>query len=159
MIKGEKNMDIELLPVDNREEYKPLLLLADEEVDIVDAYLHEGELTAIRLDSAVVGVCLFVFPDEESVEIKNIAISEAYRGKGIGKRVITKAAQQYKEKGYTSMIVGTSNSSIENLSFYQKAGFRFDHILPDYFLRYPQPFYENGIRGIDMVVFRKSLLD
>ena len=52
------------------------------------------------------------------------------------------------------MTVGTGNSSLRQLSFYQKAGFRISGIIPDYFIGDDPPVFENGIRCIDMIRLR-----
>lgn len=44
-------------------------------------------------------------------------------------------------------------------AFYQKSGFRMLGIRRDYFADYPEPIIENGIRGLDMVLFERQLLD
>ncbi|WP_244153469.1 GNAT family N-acetyltransferase [Halobacillus karajensis] len=149
---------IKLVEVADRRIYMKDLLLADESEKVIEDYINEGDLYAIHYNQDQVGICLFIYPEETTVEIKNMAIQEAYRGKGLGTQVIQTASQLFCSKGYTDMIVGTSNSSIANLAFYQKSGFRFHKIYKDFFLRYPDPFYENGIRGIDMVVLHKALL-
>ncbi|WP_082232419.1 GNAT family N-acetyltransferase [Halobacillus massiliensis] len=143
--------------VHNRKDYLPLLLLADENEDIIMEYINEGEMYVIQYQQNNIGVCLFTFPEANMVEIKNIALKEGEQGKGIGKAVIGEAFQLYKQKGYARMIVGTANSSLANLSFYQKAGFRFERIRKDFFLSYPHPIFENGIQALDMVVFSKDL--
>jgi hypothetical protein len=51
-------------------------------------------------------------------------------------------------------VVGTSNSGIGPLAYYQKAGFRLGWIERDFFNAargYPDEFFENGIRIRDMV--------
>jgi hypothetical protein len=55
--------------------------------------------------------------------------------------------------------VGTANSSIGNLAFYQRVGFRMDHVRKDYFSYYREPRYENGIQIRDLLVFRRELSD
>jgi hypothetical protein len=72
--------------------------------------------------------------------------------------MIESIEKKVRNSGYRSILVGTSNSSIGNLMFYQKCGFRFEAIKKDFFLDYPQPFYENGIRGLDMVMLKKELV-
>jgi hypothetical protein len=44
-----------------------------------------------------------------------------------------------------------------NIAFYQKIGFRMDHVRKDYFRYYREPHYENGIQIRDMLVFRFEL--
>lgn len=151
--------EIQLIPVENRSHYKEYLLLADESELIIDEYINTGELYAISVLKTTIGACLFTFPDQQTVEIKNVAIIPSYRRRGYGKQMIHKAFLMFKKRKFRRMIVGTSNSSIENIAFYQKAGFRFHSIKKDYFLHYPEPFYENGIQGLDMIVFQKNLVD
>lgn len=148
------------LKVINREE-RPLfldfLLLADESETIVKQYLNEGEMFSIHYNGNIVGVVLFTFDSNNIVELKNIALAEDFRGLGLGKEVIHKAFAIYREKGFAQMIVGTANSSIANLAFYQKVGFRMTEIKRGFFKNYPTPIYENGIQALDMVIFQKHL--
>ncbi|MYL69486.1 GNAT family N-acetyltransferase [Halobacillus litoralis] len=148
---------IHLMESNNRRRFMADLLLADESESIIESYIDDGVFYTIDLDGVHIGVCLFVFPEEYTVEIKNIAIQEAFQGKGFGKKVIQASCTLFQKQGYKEMRVGTSNSSIENIAFYQKAGFRFYEIHHDFFLQYSDPFYENGIRGMDMIYFRKPL--
>lgn len=143
--------------VTNRNDFLDYLLLADEDEAIVKEYINEGEMFEVFCKDQSVGVCLFTFPDEQTVEIKNIAILEEYRGSGIGSKIIGKAITYYKEKGIQQLLVGTANSSIGNFVFYQKAGFRFYEIRKNFFLHYPEPIFENGIRAMDMIVFQLPL--
>jgi RimJ/RimL family protein N-acetyltransferase len=53
-----------------------------------------------------------------------------------------------------SVLVGTANSSLSNIAFYQKCGFRIDHVRRDYFSYFAQPVMEDGILIRDMLVFR-----
>lgn len=149
---------MKLIPVstENRSAYLNLLLLADESEEIINEYIHEGEMFAIEYENKIVGVALFTFPIELVVELKNIAIDPNYRGKGIGKLVLNDACTIYQNRGYSKMIVGTANSSIENIAFYQKAGFRMSEIKKDFFKKYPKPIYENGIQALDMIMFEKK---
>ncbi|MFD2132129.1 GNAT family N-acetyltransferase [Pseudogracilibacillus auburnensis] len=149
---------MKLIPVstENRSAYLNLLLLADESEEIINEYIHEGEMFAIEYENKIVGVALFTFPIELVVELKNIAIDPNYRGKGIGKLILSDACTIYQNRGYSKMIVGTANSSIENIAFYQKAGFRMSEIKKDFFKKYPKPIYENGIQALDMIMFEKK---
>lgn len=140
-----------------REYYLPYLLLADEDEAIVRNYMNDGELYAIHCGEDLVGVALLIEQSEATIELKNMAVVSEFQGKGIGKIVLQIIYDKYRAKGYTQIIVGTANSSIENIAFYQKAGFRMDKIKKDFFSNYSEPIYENGIRAIDMIVFSKNL--
>ncbi|WP_286230845.1 GNAT family N-acetyltransferase [Neobacillus mesonae] len=150
---------IKLEPVDqqNRLQYLDYLLLADESEIAVNTYINDGDLFSIRFEDEMIGVALFTYHSEQVVELKNIALDPKHRGKRLGKLVVTKAFSFYKRKGIRKIIVGTANSSIGNLAFYQKLGFRMFEIKKDFFKDYPEPIFENGIRALDMVMFEKIL--
>ena len=75
----------------------------------------------------------------------------------MGKRVLELVTDYLKEKEYKEIIVGTANSSIGNLIFYQKCGFRFYEVKKDFFFSYPNPIIENGLRAYDMVMLKKKI--
>ncbi|WP_246363842.1 GNAT family N-acetyltransferase [Halobacillus locisalis] len=104
----------------NHEALLDYLLMADESEDVVRSYYDQGELYELIYDHATIGACLMTFPEGGIAEIKNIALSEDVRGQGLGKRTIAWLVDHYKGRGYKQLIVGTSNSSLENLAFYQK---------------------------------------
>jgi ribosomal protein S18 acetylase RimI-like enzyme len=152
-------MKLTLSPVglESRKEYLPLLMIADESEDAVNKYISEGDLYSIKRNGDLAGVILFTPVNDLTVELKNFALLSDFRGKGLGKALINHALSLYKNRGLKRIIVGTANSSIDNIAFYQKAGFRMYEIKRDFFLDYPEPIYENGIRALDMVMFDINL--
>ena len=137
----------------NREAYMPLLLLADPSEEMVRRYLLDGELYAwLTEEEETVGVLHAVEIDPGVVEIKNMAVRELYQGQGHGKKLLDAVIKRLRERGANEVVVRTGNSSIGNLAFYQKIGFRMINIELDYFLNeYQTPIYENGIRCRDRV--------
>ncbi|MGB8954207.1 MAG: GNAT family N-acetyltransferase [Tumebacillaceae bacterium] len=137
----------------NREAYLPLLLLADPSEEMVRRYLLDGELYAwLTEEDETVGVLHVVEIDPGVVEIKNIAVRELYQGQGHGKKLLDEVIKRLRERGANEVVVRTGNSSIGNLAFYQKIGFRMMNIEHDYFLNeYQTPIFENGIRCRDRV--------
>ena len=86
------------------------------------------------------------------MEIINIAVDERIHGRGIGKKLIGDAIQTAKVLGCKSLEVGTGNSSIGQLAFYQKCGFRIDGVIKDFFVdHYEEEIFENGIQCRDMI--------
>ncbi|MFC7784083.1 GNAT family N-acetyltransferase [Rossellomorea sp. GCM10028870] len=153
------SVQLELIKPSDRSLYLPYLLLADESEKIVKQYMNAGDMYSICYGINIAGVVLFTFHSKQVVELKNIALDTAYRSKGIGKLVLNEACENYRRKGLHKMIVGTANSSIGNLAFYQKAGFRMAEIKRDFFKDYPEPIFEDGIRALDMVMFEKELIN
>jgi ribosomal protein S18 acetylase RimI-like enzyme len=90
-------------------------------------------------------------------EIMELAIAPELHGQGLGKQLVAWLVEEAQRRGKRQMLVGTANSSIENIAFYQKCGFRMDQIRRDYFRYYHEPRYENGIQVRDMLVFSYNL--
>jgi GNAT superfamily N-acetyltransferase len=78
---------VRLEPVSDRERYVPILLEADESEPVLRGYLHEGDLYEIVSDEGPIGAILLI-PEDDGLEIKNVAIVEAYRGRGLGRATI-----------------------------------------------------------------------
>jgi len=92
-------------------------------------------------------------------ELIELAVAPERQGQGVGRAIVTWLLAEARRRGKRQMLVGTANSSIGNIAFYQKCGFRMDHVRKDYFWYYREPRYENGIRIRDMIVFRHDLED
>ncbi|PKG22449.1 GNAT family N-acetyltransferase [Niallia nealsonii] len=132
--------------------------MADESEEIVKGYMEEGTLFAIKNEeNDTIGCMLIIDFCENAWEIKNIAIIPEFRGKGHGKACIQHILQLAKKMEKERVVVGTANSSIENIAFYQKCGFRFFEIKKNFFVDYPETIVENGIYAIDMIYFEYKL--
>ena len=72
---------------ENKKQFLPLLLLADEQEDMIDRYLNKGTMYVLDDDGTK---CECVVTDEGDgvLEIKNIATEPEYQGKGYGKAMI-----------------------------------------------------------------------
>jgi len=134
--------------------------LADPSEEMVKSYLADGHLYAARWDGVIVGTFVLLELEEGLWELKNIAVAEEWQGKGVGKVLIREALERAVGKGAKVMEVGTGNSSVSQLAFYQKAGFRMKRIVHNYFtLNYDNPIFENDIQCRDLVVLSKDLGD
>lgn len=151
------------MKLDIKQEARPdgfwdLLLLADPSEALVAEYLEEGCLYRAVWDDVVVGVFVLLPLEETLWELKNIAVAPEWQGKGVGKALLEAALAEAKEKGATMLQVGTGNSSIRQLAFYQKAGFRMERIAKNYYsLNYDAPIFEDGIQCRDMVILKCAL--
>ncbi len=92
--------------------------------------------------------------EDEPGEIVYIAVAAALRGHGYGKQIIQALQNELRRRGGRSLLVGTANSSLENIAFYQKCGFRMFEIRRDYFAYIQPPVVEHGILLRDMLVLR-----
>jgi ribosomal protein S18 acetylase RimI-like enzyme len=138
-----------------REQYLPLLLLADESLQQVRSYMQRGTLYAyVCQDSRAVGVVLTIPAKENGVELVSVAIEGSQQNRGIGRRMLAAVLEELRRSGVPRAVVGTANAGIGQLAYYQKAGFRLLRIERDFFSPargYPAVMEDNGIRLRDMV--------
>ena len=151
-------MKIDINPVNqNRNSLLSLLLIADPDPRQINKYLNDADMFSIEVGGQVLGAVAVTKNENKMVELKNIAILPAYRERGLASYVVSNLFEHYHQLGYEQMRVGTANSSIDNLRFYQKLGFRFSEIQPNYFAGYAQPIFENDIRALDLIVFTRPI--
>jgi ribosomal protein S18 acetylase RimI-like enzyme len=117
--------DISLVPARfDRERHLPLLLEADDSEQHMRVYLDRGQLLEICSARGMIGVTVLV-RDADEVEIWNIALSEGYRARGLGRAAIGAIADRCRRGGASRLTVGTSDCSLGTIAFYRKVGFRF----------------------------------
>ncbi|WP_066051543.1 GNAT family N-acetyltransferase [Robertmurraya korlensis] len=135
-----------------------LLLEADPSRKMVKDYINRGECYVAEELNMIVGVYVILPTRPKTVELVNISVLQSEQGKGIGKKLVLHAIQIAEEFGYQTIELGTGNSSIGQLAFYQKCGFRIVGVDSDYFIKYyTEEIYENGIRCRDMIRLSKDL--
>lgn len=139
----------------------PLLLLADDSESEVRAYYQTGDLYTLRdAGGAALGMALVIPDGDEHAELKAVAVDASRHGQGVGKRLLAAVLAELKARGVRHVTVGTGNSGIGQLAFYQKAGFRLSRIERDFFnpaRGYPADLEENGIPLRDMVWMDQEL--
>lgn len=139
----------------NRREFLDLMLLADEQLDLVESYIDHGDMFALY-DNGLATICLVEKVDDETCEIRNIATSPDHQGHGYGKKMIEYLEDHYKNE-FEYLLVGTGDSP-KTVPFYEHCGFHYAFKLNDYFTQhYDHPIFEKGIQLRDKVYFRKNL--
>jgi ribosomal protein S18 acetylase RimI-like enzyme len=133
-----------------------LLLEADESEPVVRSYLDQGELFTIDEDEAPRGVVL-VIGDGDDLEIKNFAVEQESRGRGLGMAAITLVIDHARSRGFRRLIVGTADSSAGTIGFYQRRGFRIYGVRRGFFDAYPEPIVEDGLVAHDMVMLEITI--
>lgn len=138
----------------NKRQYLPLLLLADEQVSMIERYLERGTMYVLD-DNGIKAICV-VTEEANNLEIKNLATVPKYQGRGYGRALIEFLAQTYQGK-YDMLLVGTGDSPL-TVPFYEKCGFERSHRIPNFFIEhYDHPIFEAGVQLIDMVYLRRKL--
>ena len=133
-----------------------LLLLADPNERAIRKYTKDSQILLAVENGTLVGVAVIAFVGNQA-ELKNIAVRPEDQGRGIGKKLIAQVKENAQQSGMSSVFVGTGNSSLAQLTLYQKCGFKMTNIIPDFFKDYPEPIFENGIRCIDKVILKHAL--
>lgn len=169
----------------DREKLLPLLLLADPDETLIDQYLsssivmvakHEskdeekddyigaivlqrGEETSdTNADNSYASNAVKHGPNDETIEIMNLAVSPKFQQQGIGRRLLLTAINYAREWGFSGLKIATGNSSVHQLRLYQSMGFEIERVIVDYFVdHYPAPIYEAGIQCRDRIELRRSL--
>jgi len=152
--------DIQIKKIDSDKAPLELLLLADPSREAIGRYLKKGNCFAAYRGNDVVGMYVAILRNPSVAEIINIAVAENHQNKGIGKLLVSDAIKRMKKTSVKRLLVGTGNSSISQLAFYQKCGFRIARIKKDYFIKnYKKAIYENGIQCRDMIMLELAILD
>lgn len=138
---------------DNKKQYLDLLLLADEQEDMIDKYLEQGEMFV--LDSyGVKAECVIVKETDGVYELKNIAVQPDYQRKGYGKYLIEYLVSNYQD--CKVLYVGTGDCP-SSLSFYHSCGFSESHRVENFFVdNYDHLMFEDGIQLVDMVYLKRE---
>ena len=140
---------------ENKKQFLDLLLLADEQEDMIDKYLSDGELFALS-DGDLKTVCVVLSLNSETCELKNIATYEKYQSRGYGGALLQFITDYYK-KDYETMLVGTGETPAI-LSFYKSCGFEISHRVKNFFTdNYDHPMYDGGIQLVDIIYLKKDL--
>ena len=141
-----------IVPIQSHHYPWDLLLLADPNRSLVEVYLKDSMVLGNVEHGEVRGVIVIAPLSPVSWEIKNVAVSPRYQGKGIGTFLLRTALDLCEERGAQEVWIGTGNSSLNQLGLYQKIGFRMVEIVKDFFSeKYTEPIVENGITCRDMV--------
>ncbi len=139
----------------DKKQFLDLLLLADEQENMIDRYLPDGDLFVLY-DDDLKSVCVVVRINSETCELKNIATYPKYQGKGYGRTLINHISDFYKNE-YKTMLVGTGETP-GILSFYKSCGFEISHRVKNFFTdHYDHPMFDGDIQLVDMIYLKKEL--
>ena len=85
---------------------------------MADIYENLQTFIVAELDGKIVGCCALEVIWSDLAEIKSLAVDEAYKGKGIGNRLVTAAVEQAEKLGVPKVFALT----LEQV-FFEKSGF------------------------------------
>lgn len=152
-----RNMILEINKISNNDKtkYMDLLLIADEQVSMIEEYLYRGDMFAL-CDGSLKALCVVTQERDGVYEIKNIVTVPEHQREGYGQQLIARIIDYYKKSG-NELYVGTGDSPM-TLDFYEKCGFERSHIIKNFFTdNYDHPMYDNGKQLVDMIYLKRSL--
>lgn len=137
-----------------------LLLLADEERQAIEKYIHQSEIyvAAVAGEKIPVGVIAVLPVNDQHLEIKALAVDPRYQNTGIGKLLIDQARAAAAERGFAELHVGTADGATREIAYYESRGFRRFALKEDFFVtNYSKPLFDHGVRLRDMVMLKMEL--
>lgn len=141
----------------NKKQFLSLLLLGDEQEDMIDRYLEQGDMFVMfNSDKQAMAVAVVAVKDSKTVELKNLAVAKTEQGKGFGRLMLTYISDFYAEK-FETLLVGTGDVQ-KTVGFYEHCGFSFSHRVKDFFVQnYNHPIFEDGVKLKDMVYLKRRI--
>ena len=144
------------IPEAQKLDFSDLLLLADEQMDMVERYLHRGTMFAL-CDPDVKAVCVVTQEGESVFEIKNLATRPEEQRKGYGRSLVHYVVHYCKNLKGSTLLVGTGETP-STLGFYEKCGFVRSHRVKNFFVdNYDHVIIEDGKQLMDMIYLKVSL--
>ena len=120
-----------------------LLLQADPSERLIRAYCKTGNCMVAEYAGKIIGAYVLFALSDKTVEIKNLVVAERFQMKGFGRELIEHALTESDLNNFQFVEIGTGNTSTNQLSFYQRCGFRIVAIDRDFFRRnYPEPIFD-----------------
>lgn len=148
-------MEVVKITDSDKPKYMELLLIADEQVSMIEEYLYRGEMFSLR-DDDVKAICVVTREQSGVFELKNIVTVPEYQRMGYGQQLIAYVADYYKESG-KELYVGTGDCPWI-LHFYERCGFEKSHVVKNFFIdNYDHPMYEDGRQLVDMIYLKRLL--
>lgn len=126
-----------------------LLLEADPSEQSIASYLDGAWCFAAKLSGKVIGVCVTKAISTNTAEIFNIAVYPEFQKQGLGSGLLRFALAELKNKKMQRVELSTGSFGYQ-LTYYQRHGFRVDHVVKNHFLdNYSELIVEDGIQHQD----------
>lgn len=141
--------------IENKEDYIDLLLEADPSRDMIDKYLNDSDVYALKKEDELISIAVILPISRKTLELKNIITRENYRNKGYAKTLLKSLCGNYKQK-YDRMLVGVAEN---NIPFYVKQGFdKYEKTIKNFFIdNYKEEIKDGDLVCTDLIYYSKDL--
>ncbi len=102
---------------------------------VYDVYIYVTYCNILVADigGKVVGYIAVMDLDKETSKIVSFAVKKEFRGRGIGKRLLTSAIERCRENGKNRILLEVRVSNYVAQNLYKKMGFRIVDVVPRYY--------------------------
>lgn len=148
---------MKVVKINDREKpnFMELLLIADEQIDMIEKYLYRGDMFALY-DDDMRAICIVTQEQTGIYELKNIVTVPEYQRRRYGQKLIEYVVDYLKNSG-SELYVGTGDCPTI-LRFYERCGFVRSHVVNNFFIdNYDHPMFEDGHQLIDMIYLKRNL--
>ncbi len=94
----------------------------------IGASYGDGLFLVAYLGAELVGTGAFVPLDPITAEIKRMSVAAHYQRQGIGRLLLDHLIRAARKRGYRQIVLETTATWQQAITFYQKAGFHLTHI-------------------------------
>ena len=149
-------MHVERIPNEQKLDYRDLLLLADEQWNLVERYLEQGDMWVLIDDGEVRAECVVTDEGDGLCEVKNLAVDPSWQRRGYGRTLVSHVQHAYAGR-FSRLRICTGDSPL-TVPFYESCGLKVVSREAGYFTRtYDHPIFEAGKQLTDLVVLEQSL--
>lgn len=96
---------------------EPLTMSADQA-----AAIRDHQVWVLEFDGGLVA-SLELFPEDGCLVVENVAVAEAFQGRGIGRRLMAFAETEARRQGLAKLRLYTNETMAENIAMYERFGY------------------------------------
>ncbi len=96
---------------------EPLTMSADQA-----AAIRDHQVWVLEIDGELVA-SLELIPQEDCLVVENVAVSKAFQGHGIGRRLMAFAEAEARRQGFKKLRLYTNETMAENIAMYERLGY------------------------------------
>jgi len=91
---------------------------------IEDTYLNGGAFWVVESDDGtLIGMTAIQRVDDTTARLRRMRVTPASRGRGVGQALLDTAIDFCRERGYTKLILDTTEQQVEGQRLYERNGF------------------------------------
>lgn len=86
----------------------------------------EGGAFVLEIDGVIAGITVLL-PFEDYLLLDNVAVAEAFQGRGLGRVLVDFAETEAARRGYAELRLYTHETMVENVAIYKRLGWQETH--------------------------------